>query len=139
MTSIRCKAVGLPVRDGHVLVHDGIDRLTGERYYRAIGGSIDPGETAEAAIRREFMEELGIALEHVEKLDVLENLFTFEGQLGHEIVFVFAVDAPAFRGFALDEERKILDADDLARWVPIVGHEHPIYPAGIEVLLSSLP
>ena len=58
--AIRVKALGLHWRDGRLLafeVHDDAGRVTG---VRPLGGSIEFGETAEAALRREFREELGI-------------------------------------------------------------------------------
>ncbi|MDW3844990.1 NUDIX domain-containing protein [Micromonospora sp. BRA006-A] len=54
-----------------------------------MGGGIDFGETAEAAVRRELREELDVDLLDVRLLGVLENLFHAFGRDGHEIVFVF--------------------------------------------------
>jgi len=73
MPSIRNISVGLPIRDGRVLVLDGVDSVTGRVFHRAIGGGIEFGETAEAALRREFVEELGVSLGAVTLLGVAEN------------------------------------------------------------------
>ncbi|MEJ7705366.1 MAG: NUDIX domain-containing protein [Geodermatophilaceae bacterium] len=56
------------------------------------GGGIEFGETAEEALRREFTEELGVALGVVRLLGVLENRFELAGVPGHEIVFVFTAE-----------------------------------------------
>ena len=40
-------------------------------------------------MRREIREELGCDIENLELLDVIENIFEFEGQKGHEITFMF--------------------------------------------------
>src|SRR5213078_1110596 len=54
-----------------------------------LGGGIEYGESSRAAIVREIREEVGVEIEHLQLLGVLENIFTYEGQTGHEIVFVF--------------------------------------------------
>lgn len=54
---------------------EGTDSVTGETFHRLIGGGIEFGETAEAALRREFAEELGVTLGSVELLEVVENIF----------------------------------------------------------------
>lgn len=85
MPSIRNIAVALPAKDGHVLVQRGHDAVKDQHFYRALGGGIEFGELAADALCREFQEELGIELDHVELLDVVENIFVYEGTAGHEI------------------------------------------------------
>ena len=58
-------------------------------FYRLLGGGIEFGETSAETIKREFMEELGVEVEVQERLDVEENIFTFNGNQGHEIVFLY--------------------------------------------------
>lgn len=137
MTSIRNISVGLPIRSEHVLLLDGFDRVKGEAYHRAIGGGIEFGETAEAALRREFMEELGIGLEEVELLGVVENIFMFEGRQGHEIAHVFAVASAEIDAIALDAELRILDEGSPVRWISISDDQRPVYPSGISALLAT--
>ena len=54
-----------------------------------MGGGIDFGEMAEAAVRRDLREELDVELLDERLLGVLENLFHAFGRYGHEIVFVY--------------------------------------------------
>ena len=58
----RVTALGLMRRsDGRLLLERGMDAAKGEAFYRAPGGGVEFGEYAAAALRREFMEELGSA------------------------------------------------------------------------------
>ena len=77
-------------RDGDRLlgfeIHDPSKDMTG---FRSIGGGIEDGETSLAAVVREVDEELGVAIDDLRLLGVLENIFVFQGEPGHEIVFVY--------------------------------------------------
>lgn len=61
-----------------------------EGYHRLIGGSVKVGETHHDAILREVAEELGATVNRLTCLGVAENIFRMNGQLGHEIVFLYA-------------------------------------------------
>ncbi len=77
---------------GRILVERGYDRVRDEHYLRGIGGGVEFGERAEAALCREWHEEFGLTLRSPRLLGVLENLFTHEGQRGHEIVFLYSAE-----------------------------------------------
>ena len=64
-------------------------RTKGRVYYRPIGGTIEFGERGEAAVRREFREEIAAELAELHYLGTLENIYTDEGRRGHEIVLVY--------------------------------------------------
>ena len=116
-----------------MLVSEGLDTVRGLKFFRAIGGGIEFGESAETALRREFQEELGCQLQRVELLGVLENIFEYEGRSGHEVVHVFAVQSAALSSVPLDAELRVLDEGSLVRWVPVEnlrGGQRPLFPAG---------
>ena len=60
--------------------------------WRPLGGAIEFGESAEQALAREFLEEIGKPIRCVKPLCVLENLYSHEGTRGHEIVFAFEAE-----------------------------------------------
>ncbi|MDQ1122223.1 NUDIX domain-containing protein [Microbacterium trichothecenolyticum] len=138
MASIRNISVGLPVKAGHVLVLNGTDAVEGEDFHRAIGGGIEFGETAEQALRREFDEELGVELGRVTLLAVVENIFVYEGNRGHEIAHVFAVESAEIEAVPLDAELHVLDEGSPVVWAPISTMDRPLYPTGTAHLLESL-
>lgn len=87
--AIRVLAIAV-FRDGdRILVARGVDPETGEAFYRPLGGGVEFGERAEAALRREIAEELGGTIDEPHLLGVVENLFDYAGRAGHEIIFVF--------------------------------------------------
>ena len=138
MNRIRNIAVGLPVRDGHVLALRGSDPDRGIEFYRAIGGGIEFGETAEEALRREFREELGCELTHAELLTVTQNIFTYEGSPGHEIAHVFLVSSGYLDSLGLDARLSILDEGSPVEWVSLSAlrdGRRPLYPEGVTDLL----
>lgn len=116
---------------------DGEDSHRGEVFYRAIGGGIEFGETAETALRREFVEELAVSLGDVHLLGVLENIFEYEGQPGHEVVHVFAVESEDIDEIPLDAELQVLDEGSAVKWRRIASIDRPFYPSGILALIAG--
>ncbi|MDD3285088.1 MAG: NUDIX domain-containing protein [Patescibacteria group bacterium] len=88
---IRPLALALIEHQGKFLACAGTDLVKKRKHYRLIGGGIDFGESASAALRREIREELGLAILKPDLLAVIENIFTFNGLPGHEIIFLYRV------------------------------------------------
>jgi len=86
---IKIKALCLFRHQDKVLLSYGYDPAKDETYLRPIGGGIEFGEMSTHAIAREVLEEIQQQICKPQLLGVLENLFTFDGQQGHEIVFVY--------------------------------------------------
>lgn len=89
---IRLLVLGL-VRDGdRIFVSEGYDSVKNSTFYRALGGGVDFGETSRAALEREFQEEIQAQLTNIHYLGCIENLFTFDGKQGHEIIQLYQCD-----------------------------------------------
>lgn len=86
---IRVLALGVVRRLDELLVEKGRDSVKGETFYRPLGGGVEFGETGADALVREFEEEIGGRLVDVRFLGTLENIFTWEGEPGHEICLVY--------------------------------------------------
>lgn len=72
-----------------ILVAEGHDSKKGQTFYRPLGGTIEFGERGDETVRREFLEEIAAGLTEVRYLGMLENIFIYEGQRGHEVVLVY--------------------------------------------------
>jgi len=91
MNQIRPLAICLFHNKNRILVAEGYDPIKGETFYRPLGGGIEFGERSEETICRELMEEIGVELKQdtLKYLGAVENIFTFNGIPGHEIVLVY--------------------------------------------------
>ncbi len=129
-------------RDDAVLVFEGYDPLKDQVFYRPLGGGIEFGETSEQAIRREMREELGAELVNLRYWRTMENIFTFDGRSGHEIVLLYEGDLadPSF----YDKPTMIGHEDNgdpfKVLWKPLVDFQDgrpPLYPDGLLELLTQ--
>lgn len=89
MKKIRPLAICVFSHQGKILVFEGYDPTKMERFYRPLGGAIEFGERSADTVRRELKEEIGAQVENLVYLGALENIFTFDGTPGHEIVQVY--------------------------------------------------
>jgi len=127
--------------DGAILAAFGFDKVKQQRFYRPLGGEIEFGELAQDAARREMLEEISAEVTDLRLLGIFENLFTFLGEQGHELVWVYE---GAFADPSL-YEREVIECDEYgskfeAHWVPLATFERgelPLYPDGLWDLLSQ--
>jgi len=118
--------------DGCILAAPGFDSVKQQRFYRPLGGEIEFGELAEDAARREILEEVGAEIGDLRLISVFENIFTFLGAKGHELVWAFEAsfkDSKFTQGDVVvcDEGGSAFEA----HWVPLdlfVRGEAPLYP-----------
>lgn len=109
-------------------------------YHRLIGGTVELGESHRDTIRREVDEELGATIRDLTLLTTVENIFTLDGVLGHEIVFLYSgrLDpSPPASGATLTEN----DGTTVpVVWRSISGHGEtlPLYPSAAELWVINL-
>ena len=91
-SEIRILALGIIRQGDRIFISEGYDPVKQQTFYRAMGGGVEFGETSRAALQREFQEEIQAELINIKYLGCQENLFTFNGLPGHEILFVYQCD-----------------------------------------------
>lgn len=133
---IRPLALGILIKDDKILAVREFDRKKNEIFYRLLGGGIEFGETGEQALKREFMEELGVEIRIHKRMGVIENLFTWEGQPGHEICLLYNAE---FIDKNISDKEKLLmiesqHAGKVAEYVDI--NTPHIYPNGWQEFLE---
>ena len=89
MNNIRPIAVCVFRKDNRILVFEGYDPSERKTFYRPLGGGIEFGESSEETIQRELKEEINAEVKELHYLGTLENIYTFDGTPGHEIVQVY--------------------------------------------------
>jgi ADP-ribose pyrophosphatase YjhB (NUDIX family) len=137
---IRPIAICVPRRQDEILVFS-VPHPSGLTGYRPLGGGIEFGEQAIDALHRELREELGTALLNVELVTTTENIFTFEGERGHEIVFIYQADLADTSLYEIDEFTCREDNGETftALWKRLseFGSGAPLYPDGLQEILSQ--
>jgi 8-oxo-dGTP pyrophosphatase MutT (NUDIX family) len=139
-------ALGVFRFEDHIFVAEGHDRTRRQTFFRPLGGGIEFGEPAALTVRREIREEIGAEVIVERYLATLENIFTYEGRAGHEIVLLYIsrFADPAYYDLGLRCE----GTDDgellfVASWQPLARFatgDTPLYPDGLlDLLAGPLP
>lgn len=139
---IRPLAICVFRRGDRILAAEGRDSSKNQTFYRPLGGKIEFGERGAETVAREVMEEIGQAVTGLRYLGTLENIFTYEGQKGHEIVLIYD---GAFVDETVYAQETIAGQDDgetpfTARWMPLDFFRQggaPLYPDDLLALLDT--
>lgn len=127
--------------ENKVFVHEMKDKVSGETFYRAVGGGIEFGEISREVLCREIKEEFNTTVNNVKFLGVIENIFEHELRKGHEIIFFYSGE---FSDSKMLEETKYKVLDSLtsyAIWKPIddfISEKEIFYPKEAIKYLESL-
>lgn len=108
-------------------------------FHRLLGGHVEFREYAADTIQREFLEEIGQALTDVQLLGVVENLFRWQDQDQHEVVFVFSARFHDAAAYEIPEQRV---RDDTRGYTRVVWRQPgtvspPLYPDGVSQLTAA--
>ena len=123
-----------------ILVAEGHDSKKGQTFYRPLGGTIEFGECGDETVRREFREEISTDLSEMRYLGLLENIFTYEGRRGHEIVLVYngqLSDARLYEKETFQANEQGHPFKAVWKWLDEFGPgKLPVYPDGLLELLG---
>ena len=120
------------IRKGNkVLALKGYDSKKEAYFYRLPGGGIHFCETAKDAVMRELKEEIGVDIQVIKPLPAVENIFEFEGNIGHELIFPFECKLPD--SLSEQETFPMIEQQLETKSMEYVSidSEIPIYPEGI--------
>ena len=132
---IRTIVIAMIWRGDEFLVGE-FEDLNGNGYfYRPLGGGVEFGEPAADALRREVAEELNSDIADIQYLTTLENIFTYAGRQGHQIVLLYQCRLLNEAMYA----RERVEYDDngvslYAVWKPLSFFDNggpPLYPDGL--------
>lgn len=135
---IRVIALAL-IRDGdRLFLSRGYDPATQRRFWRPLGGGVEFGERSAAALQREFREEIDRSIEILAPPILFENVFTFNGRPGHEIILMHEArfeDAAMLSVEPFEfSEPGAGGSTHLVQWVTIErlrSGSEPLYPTGL--------
>lgn len=139
---IRPIALGLIEHDGHIFVSRGEDPKTHEPFYRFLGGGIDFGETSQAALAREFLEEVQAELTGIEYVSCLDNIFVYNGKPKHELIQLFRAQFVDAKFCQVKETFRFVEGDriDRALWIEtsrVLSGEYRLVPASCHRYLTT--
>jgi 8-oxo-dGTP pyrophosphatase MutT (NUDIX family) len=127
---------------GRILVNEAHDPVKSETFCRPLGGGIEFGETSAQAVVREVREEIAAEITNLQLIGTLENIFTYLGAPGHEIVQVYDAE---FIDRSLYEKASIAGAESdgqpfqaIWRKLEEFSKDLPLYPEGLCQLLQSV-
>ncbi len=140
---IRVIVLGVFRRGHEIFVVEGYDPNKNETFYRPLGGGIEFGERAVDALAREMLEETGLLITNTRYLGTCENIFTYLGEMGHEIVQIYTADF--VDPTVYDTDSIECQEDDETPFIAVWKHldtfgkdkDGPLYPDELKRLLEA--
>ena len=123
---------GIAIAGGHVL----LQRVEPDHFWVLPGGRPVMMETAADALRREMLEETGLAIEVGRLVWIVENFFEWSGERHHEIGLYFEMTVSPSSRAPFQGREGDLDID--FAWFPLKSLPL-IQPRFLTARLNSLP
>ncbi|MFE8702856.1 NUDIX hydrolase [Cytobacillus sp. FJAT-54145] len=139
----RANTLGLIFKDDYILLEEqeGKHSKGTGVFYRPIGGTIELGEKSQEALKREFMEELGVEIIVKRYVTCLENIYKIDENIGHELTQIYVVD---FKNEDLYERETFTITEgpyiSRAKWMlkkEILSDYYVLYPNGLKELFLN--
>ena len=136
----RAIAIAVLRRGDEILVSEVPDPMKHITGWRPPGGGIEFGERGADTVVREIGEELGVRVEDPRYLGTVENIFTYLGVSGHQLVRVYEVRFSDPRLYKRDRFDCV--EANAARftciWKPLADFHAaaPLYPEGLLELIG---
>jgi 8-oxo-dGTP pyrophosphatase MutT (NUDIX family) len=140
---VRPIALGIFRDEDRIFVTQGYDRVKDHVFYRPLGGTIEFGETGARTVARELMEEIGAEVSGLRYLATFENIFTYNGEPGHEVILLYEGGFADPSWYGRNVERGLEPNNDpplmQGAWVRIdaFGPDAPLYPEGLLEIIRS--
>ncbi len=138
MSAIRPLAIALIKNDKHqFLLHEARDSVKNETFYSPLGGGIEFGEKGQDALVREFREEISQELKSIEYIHTFENIYTYEGKPGHQIILLYEANfvSELKESYPIHEDGKLIGKAVWRSREEIQKQNAKIYPNGIEAYI----
>ena len=136
----RAIAIAVIRRGDEILVSEVPDPMKNVTGWRPPGGGIEFGERGAETVVREIEEELGTRVEDPRYLGTVENIFTYLGVQGHQLVRVYEVrfqDARLYKQNSFDcVEANGVRFTCVWRSIADFGEHAPLYPDGLLELIG---
>lgn len=123
------KVIGVAIiwnKQGQILIDKRRKQGLHGGFWEFPGGKIEPGETVEACIKREIMEELGIVIEVGESLMTIEHDYT-----------KFTVTLCVHNCHYISGEPQTIECDEI-RWVTLDELDQFSFPKANEQIIATL-
>ncbi len=143
MRAIRPVSICLFRNGDKILVSKCFDSVKQDYFCRPLGGGIEFGESSREAMLREISEEIGIDVENLSLIKVIENIFAYEGKQLHEIVFIYDaefIDKSWYEKEELTCYEGSINTKFIAKWVSLAEIKKQnirLVPQGLDRLLET--